>query len=153
DVLTPHSSLLTPHSSPLPHRILQPPDWQRPRGYANGVSARGRHVFLAGQIGWDEHGALVSPDLVPQARQALRNILTVLAEDGAGAEHVVRLTWFVLDRQQYLDASGPLGDAYREVMGRHFPPMSAVEVSGLMEPGAVVEIEATAVVPDEESRL
>jgi len=130
------------------HRILQPSGWPRPRGYANGVSARGRQVHIAGQIGWNETGTLAGNDLVSQARQALRNIVTILAEDGARPEHLVRLTWYVVDRQAYLDAAKPLGETYREVIGAHFPAMSAVEVSALMEPGAVVEIEATAVVPD-----
>lgn len=132
------------------HRILQPGGWPRPRGYANGVSARGRQVFVAGQIGWNERGELAGSDLATQARQALRNIVTILAEDGAQPAHLVRLTWYVTNRQAYLDAAKPLGEAYREVIGTHFPAMTAVEVSGLMEPGAVVEIEATAVVPEPE---
>jgi len=130
------------------HRILQPSGWPRPRGYANGVSARGRQIHIAGQIGWDEAGALAGDDLVSQARQALRNIAAVLAEDDARPEHLVRLTRYVVDRQAYLDAAKPLVEAYREVICAYFPAMSAVEVSALMEPGAVVEIEATAVVPD-----
>lgn len=130
------------------HRILQPSGWPRPRGYANGVSARGRQIHIAGQIGWNEHRALAGDDLVSQARQALHNIVAILAEDGARPEHIVRLTWYVTDREAYLDASKPLGEAYREVLGPHFPAMSAFEVRALMEPGAVVEIEATAVVPD-----
>jgi enamine deaminase RidA (YjgF/YER057c/UK114 family) len=129
-------------------RILQPPGWPRPRGYANGVSARGRQVFVAGQIGWNERGVLAGNDLVSQARQALRNILTILAEADARAEHVVRLTWYVTDREVYLSAARSLGDAYREILGHHYPAMSVVEVSALIEPGALVEIEATAVVPD-----
>lgn len=129
-------------------RILQPDGWPRPRGYANGVSARGRHVYVAGQIGWNERGDLAGADLVTQARQALRNIVAILATDSARPEHLVRLTWYVVNRQAYLDAAGPLGEAYREVIGSHYPAMSAFEVSALMEPGAVVEIEATAVVPD-----
>lgn len=132
----------------MTHRILQPEGWPRPRGYANGVSARGRQVHVAGQIGWDEHETLVSADLVGQARQALRNILTILKEDGASAEHLVRMTWFVSDRRAYLDAAAALGEVYREVIGRHYPAMSAIEVSSLMEPGALVEIEATAVIPE-----
>lgn len=130
-------------------RTLQPPGWPRPKGYANGIEARGRVVFVAGTIGWDEHERLVAPDLVSQARQALRNIVAVLAEAGAGPEHVVRMTWYVTSRHEYKAAGRALGEAYREVMGRHYPVMSAVEVSALMEDGAVVEIEATAVVPDE----
>lgn len=132
----------------MSHRLLQPSGWPRPRGYSNGVSALGRMVFVAGQIGWDEHGRLAGDDLVSQARQALRNIAAVLAEDGARPEHLVRLTWFVVDRGEYLASAGALGDAYRGVVGSHYPAMSVVEVSALMEAGAVVEIEATAVVPD-----
>jgi enamine deaminase RidA (YjgF/YER057c/UK114 family) len=128
------------------HRILQPEGWPRPRGYANGVSATGRIIAVAGQIGWDESGRLVGDDLVSQARQALRNIVAVLAADGASPEHLVRLTWFVTSRDDYLAAAPALGQAYREVLGPTYPAMSAVEVSSLMERGAVVEIEATAVV-------
>ena len=132
----------------MSHKILQPHGWPRPRGYANGVSATGRQVYVAGQIGWNERGELAGVDLATQARQALRNIVMILAEAGARPEHLVRLTWFVTNRQAYLDAAKPLGEAYREVIGVHFPAMTAVEVSALMEPGAVVEIEATAVVPE-----
>lgn len=129
------------------HRTLLPEGWPRPRGYANGVSATGRTIFVAGQIGWDTAQQLVGADIVSQTRQALRNIVAVLAEDGAAPEHLVRLTWFVTDRRDYLDRASEIGVAYREVMGRHFPAMSAIEVSSLMEADAVVEIEATAVVP------
>ena len=129
----------------MSHKILQPAGWPRPRGYSNGVSARGRQVHVAGQIGWTASGTLAGADFVTQARQALGNIV---AEDGGRPEHLVRLTWFVTNRQAYLDSAKPLGDAYREVIGSHFPAMSAFEVSALMEPGAVVEIEATAVIPD-----
>jgi enamine deaminase RidA (YjgF/YER057c/UK114 family) len=128
-------------------RLLDPKGWAAPRGYANGVSASGRMVFVSGMIGWDAAQRLVPGDLVAQARQALRNIVTVLAEDGARPEHLVRLTWFVTDRAAYLRAAEPLGAAYRDVIGRHYPAMSVLEVSGLLESGAVVEIEATAVVP------
>lgn len=131
------------------HRVLQPGGWPRPRGYANGVSARGRLVFVAGQIGWNAQGVLAGPDLVVQARQALRNIVTILAEDGARPEHLVRLTWFVVDRDVYLNVARELGEAYRDVLGTHFPAMSVVEVSALVQEGAVVEIEATAVVPED----
>jgi enamine deaminase RidA (YjgF/YER057c/UK114 family) len=130
-------------------RILQPPDWPRPRGYANGVSARGRQIFVAGQIGWNARGVLAGNDLVSQARQALLNIVTILAEDDAGVEHLVRLTWYIVDREVYLSATKPLGEAYRDIVGAHYPAMSVVEVSALIEPGALVEIEATAVVPDD----
>ena len=128
-------------------KVLLPDGWPRPRGYANGMSATGRQIFVAGQIGWDADQRLVPGGLVAQTEQALRNIIAVLATDGAGPEHLVRLTWYVTDRAGYLAAAGPLGEAYRRVMGRHFPAMTAVEVRALMEADAVVEIEATAVVP------
>ena len=128
-------------------RVLQPDGWARPRGYANGVSATGRQIFVAGQIGWSAEQQLVAGGLVEQTRQALANIVAILAVDGARPEHLVRLTWYVTDRASYLAEGTALGAAYREVIGRYFPAMSAVEVRALMEPGAVVEIEATAVVP------
>jgi len=128
-------------------KVLLPDGWPRPRGYANGMSATGRQIFVAGQIGWDADQRLVPGGLVAQAEQALRNIVAVLAADGAGPEHLVRLTWYVTDRAAYRAAAGPLGEAYRRVIGRHFPAMTAVEVRALMEADAVVEIEATAVVP------
>jgi enamine deaminase RidA (YjgF/YER057c/UK114 family) len=127
-------------------RRLQPPDWPEPKGYANGIEASGRLVFVAGQIGWDASGAFVSDALAPQVEQALRNIVTVLAEAGAGPEHVARLTWYVTSRDEYLASLREIGAAYRTVMGRHFPVMSVVEVSALVEASAKVEIEATAVV-------
>lgn len=130
------------------HRTLQPDGWPRPRGYANGISARGRQVHVAGQIGWNSAEQLVSTEFVAQARQALCNIVDILACDGARAEHLVRLTWYVVDREVYIANAKALGDAYREVIGLHFPTMSAVQVCALMEPGALVEIEATAVVPE-----
>jgi len=126
-------------------RRLQPPGWPEPRGYANGVEASGRLVFVAGQIGWDETGTFVSDALAAQVEQALRNVVAVLAEAGAGPEHVVRLTWYVTSRNEYLETIKDVGAAYRSVMGRTFPPMSVVEVSALMEAAAKVEIEATAV--------
>jgi enamine deaminase RidA (YjgF/YER057c/UK114 family) len=133
------------------HRTLQPASWSRPRGYANGISARGRHVHVAGQIGWNAQQQLVSADFVEQAKQALRNIVEVLACDGATPEHLVRLTWYVTDRDQYIASGAALGEAYREVLGRVYPAMSAVQVCALMEADALVEIEATAIVPDEPS--
>ncbi len=133
------------------HRTLQPASWSRPRGYANGISARGRHVHVAGQIGWNAQQQMVSADFVEQAKQALRNIVEVLACDGATPEHLVRLTWYVTDRDQYIASGAALGDAYREVLGRVYPAMSAVQVCALMEADALVEIEATAIVPDEPS--
>ena len=129
-------------------RALQPPGWARPRGYSNGIEARGRLVFVAGQIGWDETGAFPSEDLAGQVRRALSNVVAVLAEAGAGPEHVVRLTWYITDRDEYLASQTAIGAAYREVMGRHFPAMAVVIAAGLVEKQAKVEIEATAVVPD-----
>lgn len=128
--------------------ILQPPGWPRPKGYSNGIAASGRQVFVSGMIGWDAEGRFQTDDFVGQARQALANIVAVLREAGAGPEHIVRMTWYVLDRREYLEAGAALGAAYRDVIGRHFPTMSAVQVAGLMEERARVEIEVTAVVPD-----
>jgi enamine deaminase RidA (YjgF/YER057c/UK114 family) len=127
--------------------VLQPAHWRRPCGYANGISGDGRVVFVSGQIGWDAEGRIVSDDLAEQVAQALRNIVTVLAEAGAGPEHIARLTWYLTDKRAYLEAREAVGEAYRGVMGRHFPAMSVVEVTSLMEDGAKVEIEATALVP------
>ncbi|MDQ6619924.1 MAG: RidA family protein [Pseudomonadota bacterium] len=127
--------------------VLQPPGWARPRGYANGIAASGRFVFVAGQIGWDETGKLVSDDFLAQSRQALSNIVTVLAQAGASPEHLVRLTWYVTDKREYLDSGRELGRVYRELIGAHYPTMTAVQVVALIEDGARVEIEATAVVP------
>jgi enamine deaminase RidA (YjgF/YER057c/UK114 family) len=128
-------------------RILQPPGWPRPRGYANGVAAEGRLVFVAGQIGWDTTRRIVSDDLVDQLRQTLENTLAVLREAGAGPEHVARMTWYVTDKREYLARARELGEAYRSLMGRHYPAMAVVEVKGLLEDRAKVEIETTAVVP------
>ena len=129
---------------------LQPMEWPRPKGYANGMAARGRMIFVSGQIGWDAQGQFVSDVLSDQVKQALRNIVRVLQEAGADPSHVVRLTWFVLSRDAYLRQAREIGAAYREVMGKHFPAMSVVEVRGLVEQQALVEIEATAVLPDGE---
>jgi enamine deaminase RidA (YjgF/YER057c/UK114 family) len=126
---------------------LQPPGWPRPRGYANGIAAEGRLVFVAGQIGWDETGSFPAEDMAGQVRQTLRNVVAVLAEAGAGPEHVVRLTWYVTDREGYLADPAGIGQAYRDVMGKHFPAMAVVVVTALVESSAKVEIEATAVVP------
>jgi enamine deaminase RidA (YjgF/YER057c/UK114 family) len=128
--------------------ILQPPGWAKPRGYANGVAAEGRLVFVAGQIGWDGNQAFVGDDFASQARQALANVVAVLAEAGAKPEHLVRLTWYVTSREEYNASLAAIGAAYRELIGRHFPAMSVVVVAGLLEPRAKVEIEATAVVGD-----
>jgi enamine deaminase RidA (YjgF/YER057c/UK114 family) len=130
-------------------RALQPAGWTAPKGYANGIAARGTLVFVAGQVGWTAEQRIVGDDFVAQARQALENIVAVLAEAGARPEHLVRMTWYVVDKREYRDAYGRLGAVYREVIGRHFPAMTAVEVNGLIEDGAKIEIEATAVIPDE----
>jgi len=129
-------------------RRLQPPGWPEPRGYANGIEASGRLVFVGGQIGWDETGAFGAADLPGQVRQALLNIVAVLAEAGAGPADVARLTWYVTDRDEYAAHLKEIGAAYREVMGRVYPAMAVVAVAGLIEASAKVEIEATAVVPD-----
>jgi enamine deaminase RidA (YjgF/YER057c/UK114 family) len=128
--------------------ILQPPGWPRPKGYANGVAARGRMVFTAGVIGWDEQERIVAADLPGQLAQVLRNILAILAEGGAGPEHVVRMTWYVTDIEAYRVAGAEIGRVYREIMGRNFPAMAVVAVSALVEPAALVEIETIAVVPE-----
>ena len=129
-------------------KVLLPPDWPRPRGYANGVSASGRTVFVAGMIGWDAQGVFHSDALADQVRQALHNIVAVLAEDGARPEHIVRMTWYVTDKREYLAAAREIGAAYREVIGSYNAAMTAVQVSALMEDRAKVEIEVTAVVAD-----
>jgi enamine deaminase RidA (YjgF/YER057c/UK114 family) len=128
--------------------VLQPPGWPRPRGYANGIAARGRFVFVSGMIGWNADGQFDSDDFTAQARQALRNIVAVLREADARPEHIVRMTWYVVDKRDYLAAGSALGAAYREIIGAHYPAMTAVEVRALVEDRARVEIEATAVVPD-----
>ncbi len=128
-------------------KILQPPGWPRPKGYSNGVVAAGEVVYLAGMVGWDENEQLTADDLAGQARQVFSNIVTLLAEAGAGPEHLVRLTWYVTDKAEYLSSIADIGQAYREIIGRNFPPMAVVEVGGLIEAGAKLEIEATAVIP------
>ncbi|HEY7752254.1 MAG TPA: RidA family protein [Steroidobacteraceae bacterium] len=127
-------------------KILQPPGWAPPRGYANGVAAAGRQVYVGGQIGWDANQRIVSDDFTAQARQALANIVAVLTAAGAKPEHLVRLTWYVTSRDEYNAALAGIGAAYRELIGRHYPAMSLVVVAGLLEPRAKVEIEATAVI-------
>jgi len=129
-------------------RTLNPPEWAPPKGYANGVAARGTLIFVAGQVGWNAAGAFESDDLVEQVRQALKNVVAVLREAGAGPEHIVRMTWYLVDKDDYLARQRALGLAYREIIGRHFPAMSAVQVAGLIEDRALVEIECTAVLPD-----
>ncbi len=129
-------------------KILQPPNWPRPRGFSNGIAARGTLVFIAGQVGWDEQCRFASADFGDQVRQALGNLLAVLAAGGGKPEHIVRMTWYVTDKSEYLAAYKSIGAVYRAMMGRHYPAMTAVEVAGLVEDGAKVEIEATAVIPD-----
>ena len=129
-------------------KILQPPTWSRPRGYSNGVAAKGTLVFIGGQIGWDGQCRFASDDFAAQACQALANVVEVLAQAGGKPEHIARMTWYVTDKREYVAASQAIGEAYREIMGRHFPAMTAIEVRALIEDRAKVEIEATAVIPD-----
>jgi enamine deaminase RidA (YjgF/YER057c/UK114 family) len=129
-------------------QILQPPGWARAKGFSNGIAARGRLVFIAGQVGWTGAGKWEALDFAGQFRQTLKNIIEVLAQAGGKPEHIVRLTWYVLDKQEYLASLKEVGNAYRALMGRHFPTMAVVQVSGLIEPEARLEIEATAVVPE-----
>lgn len=129
-------------------KILQPPSWARPRGFSNGIAVTGgTTVYIAGQVGWTGAGVWEAKDFAGQFRQTLRNILDVLAEAGGRPEHLVRLTWYVLDKQEYLGAIKEVGTAYRELIGRHYPTMAVVQVSGLVEDAARLEIEATAVIP------
>jgi len=128
-------------------KILQPPGWARAKGFSNGIAAQGNLVFIAGQIGWTGDCRWEARDFAGQFRQAIKNILAVLAEANGKPEHIVRLTWYVLDKQEYLDSLKGVGEAYRELMGRHYPTMAVVQVSGLVENEARLEIEATAVVP------
>jgi enamine deaminase RidA (YjgF/YER057c/UK114 family) len=129
------------------HQILQPAGWLPPKGYSNGIAATGRQVFVAGMVGWNAECRFDSDEFAAQARQALANIVAVLAEAGAGPEHITRMTWYVTSKREYLAAGKALGAAYREIIGRHYPAMTAVEVTALMEDRAKVEIEVTAVVP------
>jgi enamine deaminase RidA (YjgF/YER057c/UK114 family) len=130
-----------------PHQFLHPRGWKEPKGFANGIVAEGRMVFLAGQIGWNAQQQFDSHDFVAQAHQALTNIVELVHEAGGKAEHITRLTWFVVDKKEYLSRLRDLGEAYRSVMGKHFPVMTLVQVVALVEDEAKVEIEATAVVP------
>jgi len=130
-----------------PHDILDPAGWKPARGYANGIAASGRTLYLGGTIGWNGQQEFESDDFIAQARQCLQNIVDVLAVGGAGPEHLVRLTWYITDRDEYLARSKELGAVYRGVIGTHYPAMAMVQVVGLMEARAKVEIEATAVVP------
>jgi len=130
-----------------PLTVLQPPGWPRPKGYANGMAGTGRFVLIAGQIGWDAENRFAG-GFAAQTAQALRNILAVLAEAGGGPEHIARLTWYVADMAAYRASAASLGPVWREVMGKHFPTMAVVGVTALVEPEALVEIEATAILPD-----
>jgi len=127
---------------------LHPPGWVPAKGYANGVAARGTQIFVGGQIGWNAQQQFETDDFIAQTAQTLRNVLAVLAEGGAGPEHMVRMTWYILDRSEYNARLKELGRVYREVIGRHFPAMSCVQVAALIEARAKVEIEVTAVLPD-----
>ena len=129
-------------------KILQPPGWARAKGFSNGIAAKGNLVFIAGQIGWTGDCKWQARDFAGQFRQALLNVITVLKEAQGRPEHIVRLTWYVLDKQEYLNSLKGVGEAYRELMGRHYPTMAVVQVSGLVENEARLEIEATAVVPE-----
>jgi enamine deaminase RidA (YjgF/YER057c/UK114 family) len=127
--------------------ILQPKSWTSPQGYANGIAAKGRQVFIAGQIGWDAQARMVGTDLVTQTEQALKNIVAVLAEAGGAPQHIARMTWYVIDKAAYVAQRKEIGAVYRRVIGKHYPAMSLLVVAGLLEEGAQVEIEATAVIP------
>lgn len=129
--------------------FLQPPDWPRAKGYSNGVKAKGTMVFVAGEIGWNPLTEKVEiDDFAGQFRQALENTVAILKEAGAAPDHICRMTWFVTDKHAYLSQAKEVGQAYRDVIGRHYPVMAVIEVKGLMEPGAMVEIETTAIIPD-----
>ncbi|WGR92738.1 RidA family protein [Bradyrhizobium sp. ISRA443] len=130
------------------NEILQPDGWAKPIGYANGMAARGKQIFIAGQIGWNAQCVFESDDLVAQIGQTLRNIVAIAAAGGAGPEHIVSMTWFLLDRKEYSARLKEIGVVYRDVMGRRFPAMTAIQVAGLIEGRAKVEIQAIAVVPD-----
>lgn len=130
------------------HKILQPENWARPIGYSNGISARGRTIFVGGQIGWNEQCQFETDDFVEQVRQTLKNIVAVLAVDGAGPEHITTMTWYFTDKAEYVSNMKGLGQAYRETIGKHFPAMAAVQVVALVEDRAKIEIQVTAVVPE-----
>jgi enamine deaminase RidA (YjgF/YER057c/UK114 family) len=130
-----------------PYQFLHPRHWKRAKGYANGIAAEGRMVFVAGQIGWNADQKFESQDFVAQTRQALQNIVAVVQEAGGAPEHITRLTWFITDKKEYLSRLAEVGEAYRSVMGTHFPAMTMVQVVALVEDGAKVEIEASAVIP------
>ena len=130
------------------HTVLLPEGWERPKGYANGIAARGTQIFVGGQIGWNAQQQFESDDFVMQTAQALRNVLAVLHAAQAGPEHMVRMTWYITDRDTYASRLADIGAVYREVMGKHFPAMTCVVVKALVEERALVEIEVTAVLPD-----
>ena len=130
------------------HQILQPEGWMKPKGYANGIAAAGRQVFVAGQIGWNEQCVFETQDFAGQFRQALKNVVTVLAEAGAAPQHVTTMTWFVTDKAAYLRDAKAVGQTWREIMGRNYPAMTVVQVVGLVEDAAQIEIQAQAVVPE-----
>ena len=127
-------------------KVLQPANWKRPKGYSNGVAAKGNTVFISGMVGWNAQEEFTSADLVGQVRQALTNIVEVLSEANAKPSDIVRMTWYLIDKKEYLSAAKEIGAAYREIIGRHYPAMTVVQVSGLLEDKACVEIEVTAVV-------
>jgi enamine deaminase RidA (YjgF/YER057c/UK114 family) len=129
------------------NRVLLPEGWPRPKGYSNGVEAAGRMIFVAGQIGWTPEGAFVETGFAGQFRQTIENTLAVLAEAGAGPEHIVRMTWYVVDKREYLASLRDIGAAWRALIGTHYPAMAVVEVKGLIEDAARIEIETTAVIP------
>ena len=129
-------------------KTLQPEGWAKPKGYANGVSAKGRVIHVAGQVGWNRDGVFETDDFVGQVRQSLQNVVAVLACDRAGPEHIVSMTWYFTNKREYLDNLNGIGEAYRATIGRHFPAMTAVEVAALIEDRAKVEIQAVAIVPD-----
>ena len=131
-------------------RTLQPPGWPRPKGYSNGIAAKGEMIFVAGQIGWDESETIVSDAFADQFRQVLLNTLAVLKEAGAGPEHIVRMTGFVTSREEYLAAARDIGAIWKRLIGKHYPVMAFVEVAALIEPRAKIEIETTAVIPQGE---
>ena len=130
------------------HTILQPAGWAKPVGYANGIAARGRLVFVGGQIGWSRESKFETDDLVAQVRQALENVVAILGEAQARPEHITSMTWYFIDKAEYLASLKGIGEAYREMIGRHYPAMAAVQVLALIEDRAKVEIQAIAVVPD-----
>ena len=129
------------------HKILNPEGWPRPKGYSNGIAATGEQIYVAGQIGWNKEWVFETDDFIGQCRQALQNIVDVLAEAEAGPEHITRMTWYVTDRDEYLKRGVELGAVYRDIIGKHYPVMTAVQVVALMESEAQVEIEVTAVKP------